>query len=140
MHFHLEVIFNNLFINLRQPLKYSLAYSKTSGSVITCACLFMYISGQMPAESDYRLLEVACRLEMFGIRLHSAKDREGTKLSLAVAHGGVLVFQVHAITHSLSLSHTHTHTHTHEQQLDMSCVLLRDTTGSTTSIGLKSAS
>ncbi|XP_077077563.1 FERM, ARHGEF and pleckstrin domain-containing protein 1 isoform X2 [Siphateles boraxobius] len=51
--------------------------------------------GQTPAESDYRLLEVACRLEMYGIRLHPAKDREGTKLSLAVAHGGVLVFQGH---------------------------------------------
>ncbi|XP_016342979.1 FERM, RhoGEF and pleckstrin domain-containing protein 1-like [Sinocyclocheilus anshuiensis] len=51
--------------------------------------------GQSPAESDYRLLEVACRLEMYGIRLHPAKDREGTKLSLAVAHGSVLVFQEH---------------------------------------------
>ncbi|XP_016100555.1 FERM, RhoGEF and pleckstrin domain-containing protein 1-like [Sinocyclocheilus grahami] len=51
--------------------------------------------GQMPAESDYRLLEVACRLEMYSIRLHPVKDREGTKLSLAVAHGGVLVFQGH---------------------------------------------
>uniref|UniRef100_A0A9J7YUA3 FERM, ARHGEF and pleckstrin domain-containing protein 1 n=1 Tax=Cyprinus carpio carpio TaxID=630221 RepID=A0A9J7YUA3_CYPCA len=52
-------------------------------------------TGQSPAESDYRLLEVASRLEMYGIRLHPAKDREGTKLSLAVAHGGVLVFQGH---------------------------------------------
>lgn len=31
---------------------------------------------------------------MYGIRLHPAKDREGTKLSLSVAHTGVLVFQV----------------------------------------------
>uniref|UniRef100_A0A3Q1G7Z3 FERM domain-containing protein n=2 Tax=Acanthochromis polyacanthus TaxID=80966 RepID=A0A3Q1G7Z3_9TELE len=30
---------------------------------------------------------------MYGVRLHPAKDREGTKLSLAVAHTGVLVFQ-----------------------------------------------
>lgn len=51
-------------------------------------------SGQSPAESDYQLLEVARRLEMYGVRLHPAKDREGTKLSLAVAHTGVLVFQV----------------------------------------------
>ncbi|KAF7215788.1 FERM, ARHGEF and pleckstrin domain-containing protein 1 isoform X3 [Nothobranchius furzeri] len=50
--------------------------------------------GQSPAESDYHLLEVARKLEMYGIRLHPAKDREGTKLSLAVAHTGVLVFQV----------------------------------------------
>ncbi|CAL8307391.1 unnamed protein product [Merluccius merluccius] len=49
--------------------------------------------GQTPAESDYQLLEIARRLEMYGIRLHSAKDREGTKLSLSVAHTGVLVFQ-----------------------------------------------
>lgn len=50
--------------------------------------------GQTPAVSDYQLLEIARRLEMYGIRLHPAKDREGTKLSLAVAHTGVLVFQV----------------------------------------------
>ncbi|XP_034006950.1 FERM, ARHGEF and pleckstrin domain-containing protein 1-like isoform X3 [Trematomus bernacchii] len=49
--------------------------------------------GQTPAESDYQLLEIARRLEMYGVRLHPAKDREGTKLSLAVAHIGVLVFQ-----------------------------------------------
>nr|XP_046237982.1 FERM, ARHGEF and pleckstrin domain-containing protein 1-like [Scatophagus argus] len=49
--------------------------------------------GQTPAVSDYKLLEIARRLEMYGIRLHPAKDREGTKLSLAVAHTGVLVFQ-----------------------------------------------
>ncbi|XP_053734084.1 FERM, ARHGEF and pleckstrin domain-containing protein 1-like [Synchiropus splendidus] len=51
--------------------------------------------GQTPAESDYHLLEVARRLEMYGIRLHPAKDREGSRLSLAVAHTGVLVFQGH---------------------------------------------
>uniref|UniRef100_A0A673MSQ5 FERM, ARHGEF and pleckstrin domain-containing protein 1 n=1 Tax=Sinocyclocheilus rhinocerous TaxID=307959 RepID=A0A673MSQ5_9TELE len=51
--------------------------------------------GQTPAESDYQLLEIARRLEMYGVRLHPAKDREGTKLSLAVAHSGVLVFQGH---------------------------------------------
>lgn len=52
------------------------------------------VRGQTPAESDYQLLEVARRLEMYGIRLHPAKDREGTRLSLTVAHTGVLVFQV----------------------------------------------
>ncbi|KAJ8389772.1 hypothetical protein AAFF_G00114780 [Aldrovandia affinis] len=52
-------------------------------------------TGQTPAESDYQLLEIARRLEMYGVRLHPAKDREGTKLSLAVAHTGILVFQGH---------------------------------------------
>uniref|UniRef100_A0A3Q3B193 FERM, ARHGEF and pleckstrin domain-containing protein 1 n=1 Tax=Kryptolebias marmoratus TaxID=37003 RepID=A0A3Q3B193_KRYMA len=51
--------------------------------------------GQSPAESDFQLLEVARKLEMYGIRLHPAKDREGTGLSLAVAHTGVLVLQGH---------------------------------------------
>lgn len=61
-------------------------------------------SGQTPAESDYQLLEVARRLEMYGIRLHPAKDREGTKLSLAVAHTGVLVFQVSALRSRLVIA------------------------------------
>ncbi|XP_010771860.1 FERM, RhoGEF and pleckstrin domain-containing protein 1 isoform X1 [Notothenia coriiceps] len=51
--------------------------------------------GQTPAVSDFQLLEVARRLEMYGIRLHPAKDREGTRLSLSVAHTGVLVLQGH---------------------------------------------
>ncbi|XP_073520274.1 FERM, ARHGEF and pleckstrin domain-containing protein 1 isoform X2 [Phyllobates terribilis] len=51
--------------------------------------------GQTPAESDFQLLEVARRLEMYGMRLHPAKDREGTKINLAVANTGILVFQGH---------------------------------------------
>ncbi|XP_031414864.1 FERM, ARHGEF and pleckstrin domain-containing protein 1 isoform X2 [Clupea harengus] len=51
--------------------------------------------GHTPAVSDFQLLEVARRLEMYGVRLHPAKDREGSKLSLSVAHTGVLVFQGH---------------------------------------------
>ncbi|XP_022432607.1 FERM, ARHGEF and pleckstrin domain-containing protein 1 isoform X2 [Delphinapterus leucas] len=49
--------------------------------------------GQTPAESDFQLLEIARRLEMYGVRLHPAKDREGTKINLAVANTGILVFQ-----------------------------------------------
>lgn len=56
--------------------------------------MFCVSRGQTPAVSDYQLLEVARRLEMYGIRLHPAKDREGTRLSLSVAHTGVLVLQV----------------------------------------------
>lgn len=55
------------------------------------------LSGQTPAESDFQLLEIARRLEMYGIRLHPAKDREGTKINLAVANTGILVFQVRAV-------------------------------------------
>ncbi|XP_060944599.1 FERM, ARHGEF and pleckstrin domain-containing protein 1 [Limanda limanda] len=51
--------------------------------------------GHTPSESDYQLLEVARRLEMYGIRLHPAKDREGTALGLSVGHTGVLVIQGH---------------------------------------------
>ncbi|XP_021564137.1 FERM, RhoGEF and pleckstrin domain-containing protein 2 [Carlito syrichta] len=49
--------------------------------------------GQTPAESDFQVLEIARKLEMYGIRFHTASDREGTKIHLAVSHMGVLVFQ-----------------------------------------------
>lgn len=58
--------------------------------------LVCFSRGQTPAESDFQLLEIARRLEMYGIRLHPAKDREGTKINLAVANTGILVFQVRA--------------------------------------------
>nr|XP_023396040.1 FERM, ARHGEF and pleckstrin domain-containing protein 2 isoform X3 [Loxodonta africana] len=50
-------------------------------------------TGQTPAESDFQVLEIARKLEMYGIRFHVASDREGTKINLAVSHMGVLVFQ-----------------------------------------------
>ncbi|XP_048200318.1 FERM, ARHGEF and pleckstrin domain-containing protein 2 isoform X2 [Perognathus longimembris pacificus] len=50
-------------------------------------------TGQTPAESDFQVLEIARKLEMYGIRFHTASDREGTKINLAVSHMGVLVFQ-----------------------------------------------
>ncbi|XP_007909323.1 FERM, ARHGEF and pleckstrin domain-containing protein 2 isoform X2 [Callorhinchus milii] len=49
--------------------------------------------GHTPAESDFQVLEIARKLEMYGIRFHPASDREGTKINLSVAHMGVLVFQ-----------------------------------------------
>ncbi|NXU79940.1 FARP2 protein, partial [Oreotrochilus melanogaster] len=49
--------------------------------------------GQTPAESDFQVLEIARKLEMYGIRFHLASDREGTKINLSVSHMGVLVFQ-----------------------------------------------
>lgn len=50
-------------------------------------------SGQSPAEADLNLLETARRCELYGIKMHSAKDIEGVPLNLAVAHMGIAVFQ-----------------------------------------------
>uniref|UniRef100_A0A8C3AA02 FERM, ARHGEF and pleckstrin domain-containing protein 2 n=1 Tax=Cyclopterus lumpus TaxID=8103 RepID=A0A8C3AA02_CYCLU len=49
--------------------------------------------GQTPAESDFQILEIARKLEMYGVRFHPAADREGSKINLAVAHLGLQVFQ-----------------------------------------------
>ncbi|XP_018607519.1 FERM domain-containing protein 7-like isoform X4 [Scleropages formosus] len=49
--------------------------------------------GRTPEDSDTQLLEVARKLDMYGIRPHPASDGEGTRISLAVTHMGVLVFQ-----------------------------------------------
>ncbi|XP_052492719.1 FERM, ARHGEF and pleckstrin domain-containing protein 2 isoform X2 [Budorcas taxicolor] len=51
------------------------------------------LAGQTPAESDFQVLEIARKLDMYGIRFHSASDREGAKIKLAVSHTGILVFQ-----------------------------------------------
>ncbi|KAM7388708.1 hypothetical protein PAMP_024866 [Pampus punctatissimus] len=51
--------------------------------------------GQTPAESDFQILEIARKLEMYGVRFHPAADREGTKINLTVAHMGLQVFQGH---------------------------------------------
>ncbi|KAA0713088.1 FERM, ARHGEF and pleckstrin domain-containing protein 2 FERM domain-including [Triplophysa tibetana] len=50
-------------------------------------------TGETPAESDFKVLEIARKLEMYGVRFHPAADREGTKINLSVAHMGLQVFQ-----------------------------------------------
>lgn len=50
-------------------------------------------SGQTPAEADLNLLETARRCELYGMKMHVAKDIEGVALNLAVAHMGIAVFQ-----------------------------------------------
>ncbi|MGH0157250.1 UNVERIFIED_CONTAM: hypothetical protein FKN15_059913 [Acipenser sinensis] len=62
--------------------------------------------GQLPAESDVQLLEIARKLDMYGIRPHPANDGEGMKINLAVAHMGVLVFQAYEQTHSDTDKHS----------------------------------
>ncbi|KAM6959743.1 FERM domain-containing protein 7 [Tautogolabrus adspersus] len=49
--------------------------------------------GASPADSDVQLLEIARKLDMYGIRPHPAHDGEGMRINLAVTHSGVLVFQ-----------------------------------------------
>ncbi|NWW53076.1 FRMD7 protein, partial [Pedionomus torquatus] len=49
--------------------------------------------GKTPAESDIQLLDVARKLEMYGIRPYPASDGEGTQINLAVTHMGVLVLR-----------------------------------------------
>jgi len=50
-------------------------------------------SGQSPAEADLNLLETARRCELYGMKMHPAKDHEGVPLNLSVAHMGLVVFQ-----------------------------------------------
>ncbi|XP_018399174.1 PREDICTED: uncharacterized protein LOC108776923 [Cyphomyrmex costatus] len=50
-------------------------------------------AGQSPAEADLNLLETARRCELYGMKMHLAKDHENVPLNLAVAHMGIVVFQ-----------------------------------------------
>ncbi|KAL9964479.1 hypothetical protein ACROYT_G028125 [Oculina patagonica] len=49
--------------------------------------------GLLPADADYNLLDVARRLEMYGVTLYPAKDKDNVELFLAAANMGVSVFQ-----------------------------------------------
>ncbi|XP_017768724.1 PREDICTED: FERM, RhoGEF and pleckstrin domain-containing protein 1 [Nicrophorus vespilloides] len=50
-------------------------------------------AGQSPAEADLNLLETARRCELYGVKMHPAKDHENVPLNLAVAHMGIVVYQ-----------------------------------------------
>ncbi|XP_039262712.2 FERM, ARHGEF and pleckstrin domain-containing protein 1-like [Styela clava] len=49
--------------------------------------------GKKPDEADYSLLDVARRLEMYGVRLYPALDAQNAEIKLGVSHAGVTVFQ-----------------------------------------------
>ena len=49
--------------------------------------------GMPPREADFHLLDTARKVEMYGVRLHAARDHEDVPLSLAVVHLGIIVFQ-----------------------------------------------
>ncbi|KAL3990024.1 FERM C-terminal PH-like domain family protein [Acanthocheilonema viteae] len=52
----------------------------------------MKLVGMSPGESDLILLETARRCDYYGVKLHVAKDVEGTEVSLTIAHMGIRVF------------------------------------------------
>lgn len=58
------------------------------------SAIVFFCRGQTPAESDFQILEIARKLDMYGVRFHPAADREGTKINLSVSHMGLQVFQV----------------------------------------------
>lgn len=64
-------------------------------SVVTKLAILkiLFSRGQTPAEADLNLLETARRCELYGMKMHQAKDIEGVALNLAVAHMGIAVFQ-----------------------------------------------
>ena len=49
--------------------------------------------GRTPAEADFNLLDVARRIEFYGVHMHQAWDSEGVILNLALAHLGIVVYQ-----------------------------------------------
>uniref|UniRef100_A0A8C5PWJ9 FERM domain containing 7 n=1 Tax=Leptobrachium leishanense TaxID=445787 RepID=A0A8C5PWJ9_9ANUR len=49
--------------------------------------------GKSPAESDMQLLDIARKLDMYGIRPCPAIDGEDLQINIAIAHMGVLVFR-----------------------------------------------
>ena len=55
--------------------------------------LLVFSSGQLPADADLNLLDIARKVELYGIKMHPAKDHEQVNLNLSVAHMGILVFQ-----------------------------------------------
>lgn len=61
--------------------------------ILACTIKCSHFRGQSPAEADLNLLETARRCELYGIKMHPAKDHENVPLNLAVAHMGIVVFQ-----------------------------------------------
>ncbi|KAK3726912.1 hypothetical protein QZH41_016711 [Actinostola sp. cb2023] len=58
--------------------------------------------GLSPSDCDYNLLDVARRLEMYGIILYPARDKDNVELDLAAANMGILVFQSGSKINTLS--------------------------------------
>ncbi|XP_075245670.1 FERM, ARHGEF and pleckstrin domain-containing protein 1-like isoform X2 [Convolutriloba macropyga] len=60
--------------------------------------------GQSAAEADFSLLDIARRLEMYGIRLHPARNSDDVLVHIAVNQHGISVFQHFQKSNSFSFS------------------------------------
>lgn len=74
--------------------------SSLLGSHIFGSLILSHCRGRSPAESDILLLDIARKLDMYGIRPQPASDGEGMQIHLAVAHMGVLVLRVTTLSMS----------------------------------------
>uniref|UniRef100_A0A672QS52 FERM domain-containing protein n=1 Tax=Sinocyclocheilus grahami TaxID=75366 RepID=A0A672QS52_SINGR len=75
-----------------------LLMNSSKGQFLIFRNIIIFLRGQSPAEADGQLLEVARKLDMYGIRPHAASDGEDMRINLAVTHSGVLVFQVGTVS------------------------------------------
>ncbi|VDO60714.1 unnamed protein product [Schistosoma margrebowiei] len=55
--------------------------------------LHQTLIGISKSEADYRLLDAARKVELYGIRLHAAKNTEDKPVNLGVNHFGIMIFE-----------------------------------------------
>ncbi|KAH8860195.1 FERM,ARHGEF and pleckstrin domain-containing protein isoform 3 [Schistosoma japonicum] len=55
--------------------------------------LHQTLIGITKSEADYRLLDAARKVELYGIRLHAAKNIEDKPVNLGVNHFGIMIFE-----------------------------------------------
>ncbi|CAH8482867.1 unnamed protein product [Schistosoma turkestanicum] len=55
--------------------------------------LHQTLKGITKSEADYRLLDAARKVELYGIRLHAAKNIEDKPVNLGVNHLGIMIFE-----------------------------------------------
>ncbi|CAH8525674.1 unnamed protein product [Schistosoma rodhaini] len=55
--------------------------------------LHQTLIGISKSEADYRLLDAARKVELYGIRLHAAKNIEDKPVNLGVNHFGIMIFE-----------------------------------------------
>ena len=71
---------------------------KCSCSTHTCALVLTPLTAThrntVPVESDKKLIEVARKLETYGMRPQPCKNKNNVEMKVAVSYIGVVIFQV----------------------------------------------
>ncbi|CAH8567804.1 unnamed protein product [Dicrocoelium dendriticum] len=90
---HIGDFLEDIYLNHSYLSSFQLLPTTTTNFLKKVAMCHRSVLGQSPADADYNLLDTVRKVELYGTRMHPARDSTGNNVHLSVTHAGILVYQ-----------------------------------------------